>query len=374
MDSRPLAQAKLILRQCLHRRYFPIYAFGLLFVLFGINIIHRSGTYNFHPAAFAIANQDHNLVRFFSLPTSHIQLVRETSNIIPLPHTADFATADDLDTWVSTGNYNTTTRFSDIRFDIVYTWVNGSDKQLQRQKAPWEDRSIVFNISAAAREFSVDQEEEDTNFQKWKTLKTDKRYRDFDELRYSVRSIEQYIGDLARQITILSADFPLESPGDEPDSVTFVPDPDAPNIVRTGQVPQWLHPSILRNHSFTSTTSASRLRFVHHSQIFLPPYHHTHLPTFSSNAIESHLADVPHLLPHFVYMNDDVFFGSPIVASDFWTPLHGFVFHTVRGLLVKPERTVVEVDGKDPAGGEWPALEWSNELLCKYLLFYTTAR
>lgn len=68
----------------------------------------------------------------------------------------------------------------------------------------------------------------------------------------------------------------------------------------------------------------------------------SHLPTFSSPAIESHLHLIPGLskrytaldppcewssgslpLSRFIYLNDDVMFGAPIWPEDFYTPQRG---------------------------------------------------
>jgi hypothetical protein len=45
----------------------------------------------------------------------------------------------------------------------------------------------------------------------------------------------------------------------------------------------------------------------------------SHLPTFSSPAIESHLHRIPGLADNFLYLNDDVMLGRPIFPDDFYT-------------------------------------------------------
>ena len=49
----------------------------------------------------------------------------------------------------------------------------------------------------------------------------------------------------------------------------------------------------------------------------------SHLPTFSSPAIEAHLHRIPGLSKRFIYLNDDVMFGAPIWPEDFYTPRRG---------------------------------------------------
>ena len=85
---------------------------------------------------------------------------------------------------------------------------------------------------------------------------------DNEELRYSLRSIWQF-APWVRHIF----------------------------VVTNGQIPHWLnidHP---------------KLTLISHEQIFT---NLSHLPTFSSPAIESHLHHIPGLSQKFIYFNDDV--------------------------------------------------------------------
>jgi hypothetical protein len=50
------------------------------------------------------------------------------------------------------------------------------------------------------------------------------------------------------------------------------------------------------------------------------------LPTFNSHAIESRLHRISGLAEHFLYLNDDVFFGRPVPPSMFFTPSGGTKF------------------------------------------------
>ena len=74
-------------------------------------------------------------------------------------------------------------------------------------------------------------------------------------------------------------------------------------VVTSGQVPAWLnldHPN---------------LTLVTHEQIFKDP---SALPTFNSHAIESQLHHIDGLAQHFIYLNDDVFFGRPVAPELFF--------------------------------------------------------
>jgi len=101
------------------------------------------------------------------------------------------------------------------------------------------------------------------------------RFEDNDELRYSLRSVEKH-APWVRHIF----------------------------IVTNGQIPSWLN------------LDDERVTIVSHSDIFV---NRSHLPTFSSPAIESHLHRIPGLSEWFIYMNDDVFFGRDVWPDDFVT-------------------------------------------------------
>jgi hypothetical protein len=55
---------------------------------------------------------------------------------------------------------------------------------------------------------------------------------------------------------------------------------------------------------------------ITHEEIFL---NKSHLPTFSSPAIECHLHRIPGLSDKFLYLNDDTMFGAPVWPDDFYS-------------------------------------------------------
>ncbi|MFC7794859.1 stealth conserved region 3 domain-containing protein [Streptomyces cinereoruber] len=143
----------------------------------------------------------------------------------------------------------------DVTFpiDAVYTWVNGADVHWLRRK----------NDVLAA----MGMETEDA-------ATSAARFRDRDELRYSLRSIDMY-APWIRNIYIVSDQ----------------------------QVPDWLdltHP---------------RVRVVDHREIFGD---RGLLPTYNSHAIESQLHHIEGLSEHFLYFNDDVFVGRTLQPSMFF--------------------------------------------------------
>ncbi|MER5732351.1 stealth family protein [Streptomyces sp. NPDC002138] len=140
----------------------------------------------------------------------------------------------------------------DVRFpvDVVYTWVDGNDPDWQRRRR--EQGGAGYHAESA----------------------NPARYISRDELRYSLRSLEQH-APWARRIF----------------------------LVTDRQRPRWLddaHP---------------RITVVDHREIFDDP---AALPTFNSHAIESRLHHIEGLAEHFLYFNDDMFLGRPVTARDFF--------------------------------------------------------
>lgn len=105
------------------------------------------------------------------------------------------------------------------------------------------------------------------------------RYRDSDELRFSVRSVFRHAPWVRRL-----------------------------HLVTNGQVPAWLD------------ISHPRVRVVTHAEIFRNV---SQLPVFSSPAIEVNLHRIPDLAPYFIYFNDDVLLGDDVWPDDFATHAKG---------------------------------------------------
>ncbi|KAI4888461.1 hypothetical protein NFI96_001959 [Prochilodus magdalenae] len=105
------------------------------------------------------------------------------------------------------------------------------------------------------------------------------RFEDNEELRYSLRSVEKH-APWVRHIF----------------------------IVTNGQIPSWLN---LDN---------PRITVVTHQEIF---QNQSHLPTFSSPAIETHIHRIPGLSQKFIYLNDDVMFGKDVWPDDFYSHSKG---------------------------------------------------
>ncbi|MFF5790468.1 stealth conserved region 3 domain-containing protein [Paeniglutamicibacter sp. NPDC012692] len=116
------------------------------------------------------------------------------------------------------------------------------------------------------------------------TAASDARFVSNDELRYSLRSAE-----------------------------AFLPWVNHIYLVTAGQRPEWL----VADHP--------KLTVVSHEEIFRDPQN---LPTFNSHAIESQLHHIEGLSEHFLYMNDDLFFGKSMHQNSFYSAQGFSVFST----------------------------------------------
>jgi glycosyltransferase involved in cell wall biosynthesis len=145
---------------------------------------------------------------------------------------------------------------SDIDFpiDVVYTWVDDTDPAW-RERRDGAKRRAGIEVSGGADSGDV-------------------RFRNRDELRYSLRSLAMY-APWVRTIHLVTDD----------------------------QAPEWLD------------TSDPRIRLVSHRDIFADQ---EWLPTFNSHAIESQLHRIEGLAEHFLYLNDDVFLGQPLRPQAFF--------------------------------------------------------
>lgn len=140
----------------------------------------------------------------------------------------------------------------EVTFDIdwVFSWVNGEDPKWLELFRPWAPETIT---DAADRS----------------------RFETRDDLKYALRSLEQYAPWIRRIHVLTNCD-----------------------------APEWLD------------LSDDRINWVDHSAVFEADA----LPTFSSHAIETTLHKIPGLSEHFVYSNDDFFLVRPAKKNDFFWP------------------------------------------------------
>lgn len=140
--------------------------------------------------------------------------------------------------------------------DAVYTWVDGSDPEWIHRKNSALEACDSSSVNATAL--------------------SQARFRHHDELRYSLRSLQMY-APWIRHVY----------------------------IVTDSQVPAWLE------------TQSPRVSVVDHRDIFRDQ---SALPVFNSHAIESQLHHIEGLSDRYLYLNDDVFFGRPTTAEQFFGP------------------------------------------------------
>jgi len=138
-----------------------------------------------------------------------------------------------------------------IKIDLVYTWLDDSDPEWINTKNNYSEK--ILNIPGRS--------------------KSNIRFKNNEEMRYSLRSIYKY-APWINNIYI---------------------------IVYDGHIPKWLN----LNHP--------KIHLIWHSKIFPNP---NDLPSFNSQAIECHIDNIPHLSEYFLYFNDDMFLGNDLHISD----------------------------------------------------------
>jgi hypothetical protein len=138
-----------------------------------------------------------------------------------------------------------------MRVDAVITWVNGNDPVWRQKRERSENGNLASTLS---------------------TSNVEGRYRDNGELKFLLRSIEQF--------------WPFQG------NIFIVTD---------NQRPEFLNDN-------------PRIKIIDHTQILDECY----LPTFSSRVIESALHKIPGLSEHFVAFNDDVFLSRHVQFDDFF--------------------------------------------------------
>lgn len=142
----------------------------------------------------------------------------------------------------------------DFDVDVVYTWVDGDDPA-------WRERMRRTKASLEGVPFHPESS-------------APNRFTSRDELRYSLRSLDAYAPWVRRVWVVVD-----------------------------GQRPGWL------------SDDTGRLTVVDHRDIVDDP---AVLPLFNSNAIISRLHHIPGLAEHYLYLNDDMFFGQDVRPQSFF--------------------------------------------------------
>jgi hypothetical protein len=165
------------------------------------------------------------------------------------------------------------------------------ESTVERYGAEWRTAEPMFNRLASDITFDIDivfswVDGTDLEFQRARARRMESyvvgegddheaRFRQIDELRFALRSVYVYAPWIRR--IFIATDSP---------------------------VPYWLadHPrvTVVRSEEFFSDPSV--------------------LPTHNSQAVESQLHNIPGLAEHFLYSNDDMFFGRPVTPDMFFSP------------------------------------------------------
>jgi len=143
----------------------------------------------------------------------------------------------------------------DFPIDLVYTWVDGNDSAWLADKQRYQPELEKNPLASRLSAHAS-------------------CYKSRDELLYSLRSVALYVPFINRI-----------------------------HIVTASQIPAWLN------------TDHPRINLVSHRDIFSDQ---AMLPTFNANAIESRLPHIPDLSEHFLYLNDDMFFGRPAAVTEYF--------------------------------------------------------
>ena len=231
--------------------------------------------------------------------------------------------------WIASGVMPRCSLAHQSKIDILYTysflsivfddrWVNGSEEMYQHEKTYWQDRSPVFGGSGKAHDRKV--------------ASTDRRHREHDELRYSVRSVFKYFSRGFSQIRILASDF-------------------YNGTAWVGQVPSWLDMDVAHRHGMS---------MLYTSELYGDD--RVNLPVFSSLALESRFYDLSSTNDIMLYLNDDMFLASEHTVSDFWNPLTGIDINLDRTIFVQNQDASV-ADFQTDWNSEWTSLRYSNHLL-----------
>lgn len=182
------------------------------------------------------------------------------------------------DDWIAHAKFDAQKwgKLEEPKIDFVYLWVNGSEKAFQTTKRPYEENSVLNDAAG-----------------EWIQSHGTNRYRDWDELKYTVRSVERYAGDFKNKIQIL---------------VNSVVGTDAGK-----QMPLWLN---------NKPETQKNLQVLAQEEFF-DPEKHVCLPTFNSLTIENQLFNTPSDVDFMYALSDDMLLTRPHAASDIVSPLFG---------------------------------------------------
>ncbi|KAL6242503.1 hypothetical protein RBB50_010643 [Rhinocladiella similis] len=217
-------------------------------------------------------------------PLDHLTLEEKADSLPEVVHIPfEDAVRDEVlqgweDDWVAHGSYDPSKwgKLEEPKIDFVYLWVNGSEEAFQQTKRPFEENSVLNDEEG-----------------KWINSHGVNRYRDWDELRYSLRSVERYASRFRNKIQIV---------------VNSVDGSEAGK-----QIPSWLN----------DEPATKDVVQIMAQEEFFDREKHACLPTFNSLTIENQLFNTPSDTDFLYALSDDMLLGKEHSASDIYSPLFG---------------------------------------------------
>ncbi|KAF2003940.1 hypothetical protein P154DRAFT_427696 [Amniculicola lignicola CBS 123094] len=185
------------------------------------------------------------------------------------------------DTWIAKAHY-TGPQLEEPKIDFVYNWVNGSQTEFKESMRPYELNSSLNDEEGV-----------------WLDAHSANRYRDWGELRYSMRSVETFAGTFYNRIQILVNAYQ-----------NTAWDGSQKKTQAGKQRPYWLRED-LENVQVLS------------QEEFFGPDERKCLPTFDSLTIENQLYNTKSETDRVFALSDDMILGKPHAASDIYSPLFG---------------------------------------------------
>ncbi|KAJ4024673.1 hypothetical protein NW752_003228 [Fusarium irregulare] len=188
------------------------------------------------------------------------------------------------DDWFAHANFDADRwgSLEEPKIDFIYTWVNGSEDAFAKTMRPYEEASSLNDPEG-----------------EWMQSHGSNRYRSWDELRYSIRSVEKFAGDFRNKIQLLV------------NAVDKTSDPEFGRFSK--QRPLWLKDD---DDTKLVVETLSQEDFFNEEE-------HGALPSFNSLTIESQLYNTPSNIDRFFAMSDDMLLGRHHSASDIYSPLFG---------------------------------------------------
>ena len=196
--------------------------------------------------------------------------------------------------------------FCNKKIDVVWLYVNGNDIH-------WKERIMKYNL-----EF---------DFQ---------RFRDYETLKYSIRSVLQNVEFVNNLFIVVADEF---------------------------QIPEFLDK--LKIHTideYDDVMKSQKDNEERKPNLFIIYHHHlfedkSNIPTFNSNALEASLYNLPHVSECFIYLNDDMMILSKIGTN--------FIFNKKGQIRVFSNQWAIPYSSRNE--NQWEhTIETTNNELNKY--------